>query len=155
MTRVKGFTLIELMVVVALLAVFAALAIPSFVDFIRKNEVQAKANEITRLMQYARSEAVSTRSSVTITQDTASNKWSVSVQGADARVLDYVPSKVNFKNDMSNQQLTFNPYGAASKAVKVSICHDEDHANGYLLEIKRSGAIKLSNRGSAPEDCDV
>lgn len=151
----KGFTLVELMVTVALLAILATIAVPSFVDFIRKNEVQAKADEITRLMQYARSEAVSSRSSATVTQDTASNKWSVSVQGAEVRVLDYVPAKVNFKNDMSNKQLTFNPYGAASKAVRVSICHAEDHANGYLLEIKRSGAIQLSTRGSAPEDCDI
>lgn len=155
MTRVKGFTLIELMVVVALIAIIATVAVPSFTDFIRKNEVQAKADEITRLLQFARSQAVSSRSPVIVKQNTASSRWSVISRDAETRVLDYVPAKVSFSSDMSNNQLSFNAYGAASNSVKISICHGKNHKNGYLLEIKRSGGIKLSGRGDAPEDCKV
>ena len=41
-----GFTLIELMVVITLLAVTAAGAIPSFTSFVRNNRLQAQAAEV-------------------------------------------------------------------------------------------------------------
>ena len=50
MARVRGFTLIELMIVVAVVAILAAIAYPSYQDQIRKSRrAQAKAD----LVEYA------------------------------------------------------------------------------------------------------
>lgn len=52
----KGFTLIEMMVVVAIVAILAALAAPSFNDYIAKNRVKGAAEEIYGLILQAKSE---------------------------------------------------------------------------------------------------
>ena len=54
----RGFTLIELMVTVALLAILLAVAAPSFVSFRRNSELVAVANGFVGAVNAARSEAM-------------------------------------------------------------------------------------------------
>ena len=56
--RVKGFTLVELMVTVAVLAIVSAIAIPSFASLINSNRLVSQANEMVAVVQSARSEAI-------------------------------------------------------------------------------------------------
>jgi prepilin-type N-terminal cleavage/methylation domain-containing protein len=63
---VSGFTLIELMVVLAILGLFAAIAVPSFQDTIRASAVWNVSSEFQRVMSVARTEAVKRNVSVTV-----------------------------------------------------------------------------------------
>lgn len=56
--RSKGFTLVELMITVAVVAILSAIAYPSFQSTIRSNRVAAGHNELLGLVNLARSEAV-------------------------------------------------------------------------------------------------
>ena len=56
--RQNGFTLIELMVIIAVLGVIAAIALPSFQSTIDRRNLVAAANDIFAGLQYARSEAI-------------------------------------------------------------------------------------------------
>ena len=56
--RQSGFTLIELMVTIAIVAILAALALPSFQQSIRSNRVTTTANEVMASLSLARTEAV-------------------------------------------------------------------------------------------------
>lgn len=62
MTRLRpahaGFTMIELMIVVTLMAILAAFAFPSFQSFIASSRLTAESNELLSGMNLARSEAV-------------------------------------------------------------------------------------------------
>jgi type IV fimbrial biogenesis protein FimT len=64
--RPGGFTMIELMIVVALIAIVLALAAPSFTNTLAKNRAQGVASELGTDLQYARSEAVQRNAPVRI-----------------------------------------------------------------------------------------
>jgi type IV fimbrial biogenesis protein FimT len=53
-----GFSLIELMVTIAVLAIVLAMAVPAFAALINGNRLVAQANELVASLQLARSEAV-------------------------------------------------------------------------------------------------
>lgn len=57
-TKVSGFTLMELLVTIALLGLFASFAVPSFIGFLAQQRVQSNARNITNLLSFSRSEAV-------------------------------------------------------------------------------------------------
>jgi len=56
--RQSGFTLVELMITVAVLAILLALALPSFQASIRSNRVATTSNELLGSLSLARTEAI-------------------------------------------------------------------------------------------------
>ncbi len=57
----RGFTLVELVITLALLSIVATIAAPNLMQLVRNNQVQAKADELKTFLQYARGQAVTTR----------------------------------------------------------------------------------------------
>lgn len=59
--RHMGFTMIELMVTIVVVAILAVLAIPSFVDQLARRRLEGAATDLATDLQFARSQAVSSR----------------------------------------------------------------------------------------------
>ena len=64
--RGRGFTVIEMMVVVAVLAVLAAAAIPTFIEVMNNNRLAARSNDVVSMLQNARLEAIRSGSRVIV-----------------------------------------------------------------------------------------
>ena len=64
--QARGFTLVELMVTIAVAAVLLALALPSFTALINSNRLAAQSNELVAGLQEARIEALRTNRRVTV-----------------------------------------------------------------------------------------
>jgi type IV fimbrial biogenesis protein FimT len=54
----RGFTLVELMVALSIVAILAAIAGPSFISVINRNRLATQANELLTAIQFSRMEAV-------------------------------------------------------------------------------------------------
>jgi len=65
--KVSGFTLIEMMITVAIAGVFLVIAIPSYTDFIARNRVDVEVQEFRTIITLARSEAIKRNRSVRVT----------------------------------------------------------------------------------------
>jgi type IV fimbrial biogenesis protein FimT len=75
MPREQGFTIIELMIVLAVLAVLSAVAIPNFSEMIANNRISTNTNTFIGAFSYARSEAVGRGSSVRVSSLTGTSAW--------------------------------------------------------------------------------
>jgi len=70
MKQIRGFTLLELMVTVLILAIISAFAAPSFNNLIRHTRIDSNTTKIRSALNYARSEAVNLGSTVTVCSST-------------------------------------------------------------------------------------
>lgn len=144
----RAFTLIELMVIVAVLGIFAAVAIPSFTQFINNNRTQSANNEVLALLQYARSTAVAQRTTISVCPD--DDTWLVKEKGCtttDSLRSMEVASGTSISSSVD--EIAFRNNGAAAAPVTIQTCYQEDFANGYTIEVKSAGSIRTYPRGKS------
>jgi len=109
----RGFTLLELMVVVAVLAVLAAVATPSMTKLIANQRVRSVAGDLHLALVQARSEAIKRNVQVTLsaTGGDWNGGWSIANPEAPATALQTyaAPSGVSIAGSVT--QIVYNGTG--------------------------------------------
>ncbi|WP_185827560.1 pilus assembly FimT family protein [Halomonas nitroreducens] len=108
-SRGQGFTLIELLVTIAVIAIMATVAVPNFQGFVERNRQAAEFNKVLSGFHYARSEAVKTRDDVTVSIDSSSGSWVISViaSGSPIRVIESKDGRLS----VDDIEVDFNALG--------------------------------------------
>ena len=78
----RGFTLMELMVTIAVLAILVAIAAPSFNDFFDKYRVRGAANDVISVVSQARAEAAKSGRAVQVNFGGTTGAWCVAASPA-------------------------------------------------------------------------
>jgi len=86
--RTKGFTLVELMIVVVIVAILAAVALPSLGDFVENQRVKMAATDLMIVLTRARSEAIKRNTNVTVSPK--SGNWANGWQMPDPTTGDLI-----------------------------------------------------------------
>ena len=89
MRKNAGFTLIELMVVIAIVAILTAIAIPNFINWRRNAQMRASADELLSAVQLTKLRAVKERTNCVVFFSTANDSYVAFVDnGAGGGVAD-------------------------------------------------------------------
>ena len=73
----RGFTLLELIIVVSILSIFAALALPTFNNAFSDYKIESAAKRIASDMRYARSYAITTADTINVVFDIGNEKYEI------------------------------------------------------------------------------
>ncbi|MBA4242935.1 GspH/FimT family pseudopilin [Pseudomonas sp. KHPS1] len=150
----RGFSLIELMIVLALLAIAVGIAIPSFARLVANNQIEAQAQTLNSLLQFARSQAVVRRTSIRLRND--NNDWIVenASDNTALRQESFNPQHASITSSLAPIALTFTPNGTAETANFV-VCRDSNAAFAYRIEVQPSGSTRLLPRGKNNQGNDL
>ena len=146
--RARGFTLIEMMTVVAVLAVVAAIAAPGMRSFAAGQKVKALAYDMTADLLLARSEALKRNAPVSITASGASWSagWTVTAGAVNISTRNAANESITFSATPAVPTvITFDVNGRVSApATQVRMTVQSAAATG--LTSKRCIELDLSGR---------
>ncbi|MFV3414506.1 GspH/FimT family pseudopilin [Pseudomonas nitroreducens] len=144
--RQEGFSLVELMVVVALLAIFAGVALPGFRYLIESSRVQSAASTLFRLLQASRADAVNSRQTLTLCPSSGNLQWvvvraSTCVSLTSTSVSQRLDLPGSLSVSSSANALSFKPDGTAA-AVDLGIS-SSGTSKAFNIKVAASGYISL------------
>ena len=148
---VPGFTLIEVMVVVAIVAILAALAVPSFTDMLQRNRLSAASSALQVSLSLARSEAIKRGADarVTVAANAAAgvwaNGWTVFVDGTSNANGGLGPAAdVAGATGVTRLEVVGAPSGPVSAAQSGTINYFSYSGQGRLIDVSGAGVVNRS-----------
>lgn len=94
----KGFTLIELMVTITVMAILIAIAVPSFNKWLSKYQIEADTKDIYALIQDSRAKAFSQKEDIVIVV----NGNTTTIKKSDGTIISSINTKTSFKSNTVN-----------------------------------------------------
>lgn len=160
--RTAGFTLVELMCVIAVLAIVTAVGVPSFSAMIKESRLVTATNDLNAILQYARAEAVRSSGRVGVGAIDGNVRNGVRVwvdingsrafEDGELVLKEFIVKSAGVTLSLGgggSQDLGFffNARGLApglAGTVKFGLCDDRAGNHGRQLTLLTSGVLRLT-----------
>jgi prepilin-type N-terminal cleavage/methylation domain-containing protein len=151
LAQIKGFTLLELLIVIVFIGIIMAIGIPNFSKWKEKHEINGQAQKVYFDIMLARSTSIQNNNNVSVTFDVNKNLYEVHDDTDSNGVEDhgesiksvflenniafgYVPGLLDVDGNIvksavfleSGNAITFNRRGQASKGGSIFLIHKND-----------------------------
>ena len=159
-SRPFGLTLVELLVVLSIVSILMAFAVPSMVDMTQRSHLQRYTSALNESIQQARTAAINGGDSVSLCASSdgvhCDSTWSgwIVFQGTPPASTVAAPNVIA-AHSISNVQVTapaavtFDGLGAANSSFLARLCDSADSA-ARALHVSALGRVRLS--GDADKD---
>jgi type II secretion system protein H len=155
-----GFTLLELMVVVALIGIMAAIAAPSLSKIIPRVKLRSAGQQLTNDLQYARMKGIAGNFKSQIVFDTATNRYTRYLDNDRDGTLEVgeeditnrtLPTGISFVAASTAPNVTFDPTGTADDGtatpgdITVTLTNSNNPPDSSQITVNRAmGVMKLN-----------
>lgn len=132
MKKIKAFTLVELLVTIAVLAIISAFALPNLSNMLNNSKVKTSSGDIFNFLQQSRTEAVRLGKTVTVcgssdgTNCLSANKtnWSTGLIAKSSASTPPI-QKLSFGNSQLSitapETISFNPVGSTTAEHEITV----------------------------------
>jgi len=168
----KGFTLVELLIAIALMATLLTVGVPGFRDLVASNQRRAISFDLYSDLQLARSEAISRNQRISVCKstdglqclDAAEGGWKdgwivyanpgglddpadvADVLAVHDPIQDYRFSLIP-QDPTSAVRFDFKPNGRSQQAGGLDLCHDSGTVQGRRIRLLATGTVLITQGG--------
>ncbi len=143
-----GFTLVELLIAIALIGILLSLALPAFNNTVANASLTSNVNLLVGAINLARSEAVERNASITFSVSGDGSQWQIT-EGANL-IQTYSPDQKRMSYDGNGfTSMVILPTGfrqLPASAVQLDFCNEEINS-GRRVTISVSGSPSVSTLG--------
>ncbi|MBI2988540.1 MAG: GspH/FimT family pseudopilin [Deltaproteobacteria bacterium] len=140
--QAQGFTVLELMVAMAIAMVVLGIAVPSFLSWLPTLRLSSAARQVATDLQVARMKAISQNASYTIAFNTTTGVYTY---GSDSRDIDQEYPGISIQS-VSPSNPVFTPRGTASAAVTITLSNGSGQK---LVCVKTVGRVNIADSSCA------
>jgi type IV fimbrial biogenesis protein FimT len=148
MKKRSGFTLIELIVIIALLAILTAVGVPNYLSWLPKYRLKSAARDLYSNLQLAKMSAIKANMNCSVKYYKNPDRYTVDLINKTIRLSDY-KSGIIFKGPNNETfavaTITFNSRGTSNAGY--AYLTNSGNTAYYRVGPLTSGAIKLQKWG--------
>lgn len=150
MMRARGFTLIELMVALAVLAIVVGIGVPSYQDYVANQRVKTASQSLFMSLLLARSEAIKRNQTVTVSASDGDweKGWVVSASGQDIRVEQSLQAVGMANSPVSSLSFSRNGRLQGGGSATLEFCDSAGRAIKRVVALSLAGQPYISREGS-------
>lgn len=152
----RGFTLVEVLVVVAIAVILTAMAIPSFSTATQNSRMTSESNSLLGAMSYTRTEAIRRGNNVLFGRRNGTNwnggfvawidadndnTWDT---GEEIRLWEPLHSSMSLSSGNARTFFIFNAAGLVNQSDTLTLCDNRSGEKGRSLTLLISGMSYLS-----------